>query len=150
MNFTSTILSAESKTCYVDGLQSLGIGIAALAIYFIDIDGKLGFLHYTGDFFITIILVFCSIKEPLCVLKTGFLELTGGTTDDQELESTVKQAIVKHCGSTFLIQQVRVIKTGVYITVYLYTKTNGAVAIRESLQKELNAKYDHIRLVFCQ
>lgn len=43
INFTSTILSAESKTCYVDGLQSLGIGIAALVIYLVDINGKLGF-----------------------------------------------------------------------------------------------------------
>lgn len=150
MNFTSTILSAESKTCYVDGLQSLGIGIAALIIYFIDIDGKLGFLHYTGDFFITIVLAICSVKEPIQVLKNGFLELTGGTTDDEELETAVKQAVQKYCENSVSVQQVRVVKTGVYITVYLYTADSNAPSMREKILRELNTKYDHFRLVFCR
>lgn len=150
MNFTSTILSAESKTCYVDGLQSLGIGIAALAIYFIDMDGKLGFLHYTGDFFITIVLAICSVKEPVRVLKNGFLELTGGTTDDEELDTAVKQVVYKYCENGISVPQVRVVKTGVYITVYLYTDNADVSIVRENILKELNTKYDHIRLVFCQ
>lgn len=150
MNFTSTILSAESKTCYVDGLQSLGIGIAALVIYWIDIDGKLGFLHYTGDFFITIVLAICSVKEPVQILKNGFLELTGGTTDDDALETTVHQVVEKYCENKTSVHQVRVVKTGVYITVYIYTDNADVAIIRDDILKALNAKYDNLHLVFCQ
>ncbi len=103
----------------MDGLQSLEIGIAALIIYFIDNAGRLGFLHYTGNFFITIVLVFFSLKDPIQVLKTGFLELTGGTTDDRELKNTVEQVTQKHCENVISVQQIRVVKTSVYITVYL-------------------------------
>lgn len=150
MSFTSTILAAESKTCYVDGLQSLGIGVAALIIYFIDIDGKLGFLHYTGDFFITVVLAICSVKEPICVLKNGFLELTGGTTDDEELENRVNEAIKRHCTDKLLIKQVRVVKTGVYISVYIYTDDIDVDTLRVNALSELKEQYDNIELVFCR
>lgn len=150
MSFTSTILAAESKTCYVDGLQSLGIGIAALIIYFIDIDGKLGFLHYTGDFFITVVLAICSIKEPICVLKNGFLELTGGITDDKELENRVNEAVSRYCVNNLSVKQVQVVKTGVYINVYIYTEDNDIETIRDSILTELRKQYDNIELIFCR
>ena len=72
INYASTILTAESKSNFVDGILSLGVGIAVIPLHFIPINSNLGFLHYTGDFFITVILVLCSIKEPVEVLLSSF------------------------------------------------------------------------------
>lgn len=150
INFTSTILSAECKTCYVDGLQSLGIGVAAVILKFIDVDGVLGFLHYTGDFFITVILAVCSVKEPLCVLKNGFLELSGGLTDCEEIQNDIKDAVRKYCDGRVSVQQVHVVKTGVYICVYIYAEEPDADSVRNELLSELCESYENIRIVFCR
>jgi len=49
INNVSTILTAEYKSNFVDGIMSAGVGVGILLLYIIDIDGALGFLHYTGD-----------------------------------------------------------------------------------------------------
>ena len=59
-NKTSTILRAESQTNFIDGLQSAGIGVAIVALHFIPLESPLSFLHYTGDFFIALIISFCA------------------------------------------------------------------------------------------
>lgn len=154
MNFTSTILSAESKTCYVDGLQSLGIGIAVCALYFIDINGKLGFLHYTGDFFVTVILVLFSIKEPVQVLVNGFRELTGGTTSDQEMTDAVHAAVASVCDGSVTICRKDIIKTGMYLHIRLYPsdppKDEWMQEAKRKIKKELEQKYENIEIVFCK
>lgn len=153
INFTSTILTAESKTCYVDGLQSFGIGAATFALYFIDINGKLGFLHYIGDFLITIVLVLFSIKEPVAVLVNSFRELTGGTSSDKELVTSVHKSIQKHCPE-LLLKQTKVIKRGMYITAYLYltatVEYERANEIRKNLMNDLSQKYENLEIIFCQ
>ena len=90
INGCSTILTAESKSNFVDGILSFGVGIAVIPLSVISIDGSLGFLHYTGDFFITTILVLFSIKEPIRVLIASFRELSGASTTDQEILMTVR------------------------------------------------------------
>lgn len=153
INFTSTILSAESKTCYVDGLQSLGIGIAVCGLYFIDIDGKLGFLHYTGDFFVTVILALFSVKEPIWVLINGFRELTGGTTSDKEMTDAVHAAVLSVCDGEIKICREDVVKTGMYICIRLYPDAADDEQIlyaKTKIKEELEKKYENIDIVFCK
>ncbi|MBF0987609.1 MAG: cation transporter, partial [Clostridiales bacterium] len=57
MNGISTMLETESKSNFIDGIQSLGIGVAILLLFIVKKDGMFGFLHYTGDFFITLCIV---------------------------------------------------------------------------------------------
>lgn len=90
--YTSTILRAESQTNLIDGLQSAGIGVAVLILRFIPLDSALGFLHYTGDFFIATILVATSIKDPFVILFDSFRELTGAVTKDKSIVDAVEQA----------------------------------------------------------
>ena len=75
INGVSTILAAESKSNFVDGVLSFGVGAAIVPLSLISINGPLGFLHYTGDFFITTILVLFTIKESVRVLLSSFREL---------------------------------------------------------------------------
>ena len=95
VNGTSTILKAESKTNFVDGIQSLGIGISIVMLQFIGINSDLGFLHYTGDFFVTFILVLVSIKEPVIVLAEAFGELSGATTKNTEILNIINDVLTK-------------------------------------------------------
>lgn len=109
---TSTILTIESKTSFLDGLQSFAIGVAVLLLNMVDIRGPLGFLHYTGDFFVTVLLVITSLKEPVEEFITAFRELSGGTTSDPVLETAVCTAIQNHCSDILPVERYKIVKTG--------------------------------------
>ena len=91
-NKTSTILRAESQTNFIDGLQSAGIGVAIVALHFIPLESPLSFLHYTGDFFIALIIVVAAIKEPIDLFFDAMRELTGGITTDSKIIDIVKES----------------------------------------------------------
>lgn len=156
INGTSTILKAESKTNFVDGLQSLGIGVAVVLLNFVDINGSLGFLHYTGDFFITIILVLFSVKEPAEVIISAFRELSGGTTDDKELEKTVCDSLKKNLkAEKITLEKYKISKTGMYISVFVYLSNIAEIrghtkAFREKMYNELKERYENIEIVLCE
>lgn len=91
-NSTSTMLRAESQTNMIDGLQSAGIGVAIIILQIIPLNSTFGFLHYTGDFFIAVILVATSFKDPIILFFDSFRELTGGTAKDKKIYEAVEQS----------------------------------------------------------
>lgn len=117
INGVSTMIEAEAKGNFIDGLISAGVGLAMIALKFIAIDGSLGFLHYTGDFFITLFLVIFSIKEPVTVLTTAFKELTNATTSDQDIRESVHEALKPYLGEVQEQVEVYIFKQGMQITV---------------------------------
>lgn len=153
LSFTSTILNAESKTSFTDGLQSMGIGVAILFMKLISEDSAFGFLHYTGDFFITAVLVLLSIKEPLSVLISAFRELSGGTTDDSTLEEAVNEVLVRKLAGIRTPWSYRILKQGMYITLYIFfsadlSETDIRSACKEVLN-ELLSRYENLKLTPC-
>lgn len=76
---TSTMLRAEYQTNLIDGLQSAAIGLTVVVLWTVPIESELRFLHYTGDFFISTVLVVTSSKNPIITLFESFRELTGAS-----------------------------------------------------------------------
>lgn len=153
INNTSTILLAESKTNLIDGLQSFGIGIGILLLKAIPVDSSLGFLYYTGDFFITAILVITSIKEPISVLISSFLELTSGVTKEQSINETINYCLVKYFENK--VPKYYIFKKGMKINVYIYINDKTTQLynkdlniIRNKIVQDLMIKYEHIEIVF--
>ncbi|HFI0257149.1 TPA: cation transporter [Streptococcus suis] len=85
----STIIAAEAKGNLIDGLISAAIGIAFLFLAFIPTDSPLQFLHFTGDFFVTVALAVISFKEPLQLLISAFMELAHGTIQAPDLRDNI-------------------------------------------------------------
>ena len=92
-NCTSTMLRSESQTNLIDGLQSAGIGVAIVILTLLPVDSALGFLHYTGDFFIALVVIVASVKEPVVIFFDAFRELTGGLTKDKKIIQAVCDAM---------------------------------------------------------
>ena len=95
INNVSTMLQTEAKMNFIDGLQSLVIGIATFLLLLTDINGKFGFLYYTGDFFVTVILVLVTIKQPVVEILNAFKEIVGGITHDAEITAFVNNIVQK-------------------------------------------------------
>jgi len=155
INNTSTILSAESKSNVIDGLLSLGVGAGIVLLYFIDINGPLGFLHYTGDFFITAVLFLLSLKVPVVVLIQSFIELSNGVTKDQDVKKHVSKALNTHLGTIIEKKKYDIFKVGMLIKVRISLpekikkETLEEVTIaRERIMNELNGVYDNVEITF--
>lgn len=82
------MLTAEYKSNLVDAGISIGIAVLSIILLLIDINGALGFLHYTVDFFITIILVAVSIKQPIQLIIMSVREISGATINDKEIKNS--------------------------------------------------------------
>ena len=143
-NSTSTMLLAESQTNLIDGLQSAGIGAAILILRWIPQDSSLGFLHYTGDFFITLILVVTALKEPVLLLLESFRELTGGVCIDRVMVQTV-------CEATGLKEnQFCIYKTGMRIKVCIPAQNMDQTLLgsKEKMEKALQVTYENASIAF--
>ena len=127
INYMSTILTAESKGNFIDGFQSFGIGAAFILLYFIDINGDFGFLWYTGDFFITLVLTAISIKEPITVLSHSMRELTNGTTQNKEILYFIHDTVSRSIAPIVNSVQCEVVKTGMYIDIKLFLHEESTV-----------------------
>lgn len=155
INNISTILSAESKSNMVDGILSFGVGVSIVLLDFVDINGGLGFLHYTGDFFVTTILVLISLKEPIVVLINAFRELSGGTLKDKQIIEDIEKNV--HCELEELnsMRECKIFKIGMHIKVQILLKKDNEQEniyklekARESIIKTLNSRYDGIEIVY--
>jgi predicted Co/Zn/Cd cation transporter (cation efflux family) len=155
INNISTILTAESKSNFVDGLQSFGIGIAIVFLNMIDYDSTLGFLHYTGDFFVTVILALISLKQPIIVLINSFRELTGGASNDTEIKSKIERVVAVHLDGITQDKRCEIFKIGMHIKVRisLLNEVNqdtvaALVKVKQTVLEEMKKTYDSVELSY--
>lgn len=125
MNDASTMLAAESNATFIDGVISLGIGVAAVLLTLLPMGTPLDFLHFTGDFLITLAIVALTIKEPVGVLRDAFVELVGGVHEDEELNAFVEEAAQRHLPEGTEYEKTLIFKTGMNFTVDVYLAGTG-------------------------
>ena len=137
-NKTSTILRAEYQTNIIDGLQSAVIGVAIVLLKLVPLESTLGFLHYTGDFFISLLVIVASIKEPVVLFFDAFRELTGGVTKDEKIILEVKEATGLEENQFEVYKMGMMIKVLIYKTKLMNEDIEQKQHMQESLQKVYN------------
>ena len=152
---TSTMLDAEARTTMVDGIVSGGIGVAALALTFVPNDSPLGWLNYTGDFFITIVLVAISLREPLTVLREGFVELIGGRVIDEATNARIEREARGHLPGGTSLDHIHVFKQGMSYTVDVYLvcendlmNVSHVTSRKQALEDALRARFPNVDVNF--
>lgn len=153
INNVSTMLQTEAKMNFIDGLQSLVIGIATGLLLLTDIEGPFGFLYYTGDFFVTFILVLVTIKQPLSEIKQAFVEITGGITKNKEINAFINEIIKNKLID--VDYKCNIYKKGMFINVEIIIKSEINDKIYKSLLenkkdilKEIKNHYENSDLRF--
>lgn len=152
---TSTILEAEARNTLIDSLMSAGIGVGAILLLFIQEGSRLEFLLYTGDFFITILIVVFSIKEPIMGLKSGFIELANGVVTNEEVKEKIEKVIEENLPEDMEIKNCHIHKTGMSFRILVHidtqTKTINTNELSEKtkmIKDKLSHDYEHIRINF--
>lgn len=151
-NNTSTMLTAETKSNLIDSLISCGICFLIFILLFISKTGKLGFLHYTGDFFITMLLVIVSIKEPINLLILSIREISGATVKDKEIKKKVRKIISKAIKEEDLDNKFEVYKIGMHIRVVIllteYIDQNLMAKLKTEAIKEIKETFNSVTIEF--
>ncbi|ALS02503.1 hypothetical protein ATZ33_14280 [Enterococcus silesiacus] len=154
-NSTSTLLLAETKNTLIDGIMSAGVGIAALLVLFINQNSSLGFLLYTADFFVTVLLVISSIKTPFNILKNSLFEILGSTLADKTIYEEIENCVHSHIKQKSLIKHCFIYKLGMSFKICIKL-SNQMQAIdtdylhkkQQSILNELGKKYEFVTLEF--
>ncbi|MGT2933238.1 cation transporter [Streptococcus catagoni] len=146
----STMLKAESKANLIDGIISIGIGITVLILSFININGQLGFLHYTADFFITVILVLLSIKEPVDILIHSFKEFANSTVQNQAISEKVMEVFRENLHDYKDDLDINIHKQGMHINVRVFIINIEDIETIEELAKEKANLLNQLRKSFEQ
>ncbi len=89
----STMLGVESKASFVDGIISLGLGVAILLITFLPKEGNTLFVYYIGDALITIFLIIFTIRTPIEAFKDSFTEVMYGTIKKGKVKNHIENMI---------------------------------------------------------
>ncbi len=139
----SLMLKAEANGTWIDGMISLGIGIVAVLLYFLPSGTPCDFLHYTGDFFITTIIVLLTIKEPVTVLRDAFVELVGGTHDDEEISGFVTREVGAHLPEGIQMEKIHVFKTGMNFDVDIFIGSTKGTVQMEDARRVCGARRRH-------
>ncbi|EHN58841.1 cation transporter [Oenococcus kitaharae] len=152
----STMLFAETQGTFVDGMMSLGIGAAAFILFFIQPNSALGFLRYTGDFFITLLLVMLTIKMPLKVIKSAFGEISGKLLLNPEIRGWIDGCLKKHPLQDVKVQKYLVYKVGMSVKIYVFLDAGKAFIdsgqlsqSKAAILKELSKRLEFVHLAFC-
>lgn len=153
---TSTLLSAETKSAMIDGIMSAGIGAAAFFILFISKNSPLSFLLYTGDSFITVIIVLFIIRVPLRIMKNALIEISGGLTQDQGIKSFIEGSIRSHLSNDFAINDCKVYKVGMSFKACIAISskkthmidTEKLAIYKNNILNDLSQKLAFINIVF--
>ncbi len=132
----STMLGVESKASFVDGIISLGLGVAILLITFLPKEGNTLFVYYIGDALITIFLIIFTIKTPIEAFKESFTEVMYGTIKKGEIKKHIENTIESENVDfkNLLIKNVYIHKVGKKLDVLISLSTDDEnITIKEIL-----------------
>jgi predicted Co/Zn/Cd cation transporter (cation efflux family) len=117
---------------------------------FVIIGSKIDFLLYIGDSIIVVLLCFVMIGSPLSIIKNAFIEMGGGTIQDQKIKKNMEDSIERIISGQLTFQSfITKLGSGYLIIIYLdaETETVNVKELREiqvNLKEELQKKYPTI------
>ena len=93
INNKSGILLVEAESAKIDGVLTLAMGLAFLLISFVSVGSRFEFLLYVGDSIIVILISLIMVGSPLKIIKSSFIELGGGSIENQQEKEKIESAI---------------------------------------------------------
>lgn len=157
IHFQSSILAVETKASKIDGFMTIAVGIALVLTTFVPETSKLSFLLYIGDSIIVILMCLFLFKTPFEVIKGGFIELGGGSLQNQESVQEIEAMVKNLLPEGLQVNNCHISKTGSSHLVLIYANSmTPSIAMdtitqyRNSIHEKLDVKYPNseVEIVF--
>lgn len=132
INFRSSILAVETKASRIDGFMTIAVGAALVLTTFVPETSKLSFLLYIGDAIIVVLMALFLIGTPFQVIKEGFIELGGGSLQNQEAIKQIEGIIYRFLPKNMDISNCFITKTGSSHLILIYARSKSpSIEIKE-------------------
>jgi len=157
IHFKSSILSVETKASKIDGYMTIAIGLALVLTTLVPESSKLAFLLYIGDAIIVILMALFLLTTPFQVIKEGFIELGGGSIQDQDAKTEIEELVNNLVPKVLSVENCHISKTGSSHLILIYAKSNqDEVSVskvknyRDEILKKIEIKYPNseVEIVF--
>ena len=157
IHFQSSILAVETKASKIDGYMTIAVGLALVLTTFVPETSKFSFLLYIGDAIIVILMALLLLNTPFQVIKEGFIELGGGSLQNQESVQQIESIIQNHLPDELAIDRCHISKTGSSHLVLIYATSNEpSIALdklsqfRKSIHKKIEENFPNseVEIVF--
>jgi predicted Co/Zn/Cd cation transporter (cation efflux family) len=142
INNKSGLLLVEAESAKIDGVLTLAMGLAFLLISFIGVGSRFEFLLYVGDSIIVIIISLIMVGSPLKIIKSSFIELGGGSIENQQEKEEIENAINEVIKDGFSFSTfISKVGSGYLVVVYIEAQ-NDDYSIKEYrlVQQEIKQK----------
>jgi len=152
INNQSSMLVVEAKSAKVDGMLTLATGLVFFLISFIAAGSKIDFLLYIGDSLIVIIISLAMLGLPLKIIKNAFIELGGGTLQNQQEKKEIEDVIGQVVNNTFTFDSyISKVGSGYLVVVYVVSvsKINDLqhfVSIQQQIKEKLKNNFPVISI----
>lgn len=153
IQFRSPILAVESKSSKIDGWMTLAVGAALSLSALVPEDSLFSFLLYIGDAIIVVLMCLFLLRIPFEIVKQGFVELGGGTIQNQDSQQRMKDIVKAHLPKGWEVKGHYFSKTGSSHILILYlnvhSETIDVSSIKSSrlkLLKNLNDDFSNLEL----
>lgn len=150
INNQSSMLLVEAESAKVDGILTLATGLTFFLISFIVAGSKLDLLLYIGDSIIVVLLCLVMLGSPINIIKNAFIELGGGSIQDQKVKQNMESAIEKIISGQLSFELfITKLGSGYLIIIYLEPKTDilnvkELKMIQKKIKEELEKNYPTI------
>ena len=148
INFQSSILSVETKSLRIDGFMTIAVGIALVLSTFVPETSKLSFLLYIGDAIVVILMCLFLFKTPFDVIKEGFIELGGGSLQNQESVKEIETVIQSLVPDGLQVKSFHISKTGSSHLVIVYAGSTKPMISMETIIQYRNSIRNKIDAAF--
>lgn len=151
----STILGAYTVQATIDGLLSAGAGGALIGFSFIAPDGAFGFLTQIGDAIVVLLLCLLVVYQPVKLMKSSFIELSGGALQDAKANEKIRSCISKYIEDSD-IADLFTSKTGSVYLVFALMKASffdvhdseAMLRMRKQVTVELKKEFSYVAFEF--
>ena len=150
INNQSSMLLVEAASAKIDGGLTLATGLVFFLLSFVVVGSKIDFLLYIGDSVIVVLLCLVMIGSPLSIIKNAFIELGGGTIQDQKVKQSMERTIEKFISGQLAFQSyITKLGSGYLIIIYVDAETETLNVkelkrIQNSIKEELQKNYPTI------
>ena len=147
INNQSSMLMVEAASAKIDGGLTLATGLVFFLLSFVAAGSKIDFLLYIGDSIIVVLLCLVMIGSPLSIIKNAFIELGGGTIQDQKVKMNMENSIKKIVSGRLTFESyITKLGSGYLIIIYVEAITNipdvsSLKIVQKNIKDELQKNY---------
>ena len=148
INLQSSILSVETKSLRIDGFMTIAVGIALVLSTLVPEASKLSFLLYIGDAIVVILMCLFLFKTPFEVIKEGFIELGGGSIQNQESVKEIETVIQSLVPDGLEVKSCHISKTGSSHLLIIYAGSTRPMIEMDTIIQYRNSIHGKIETAF--